>query len=289
MIVPSHTAGPSVAAIHLTGATPVLVEVSALDFCIDAKAAAAAMGPRTKAVIPVHLYGHPADMTAISELAAKARIAIIEDCAQAQGARIEGRTVGAIGDFGCFSFFPTKNLGALGDAGAVTCRDVGPLERLHMLRTYGWKTPQFAEIENGRCSRLDELQAAVLEVKFAHLEQGNARRREIARRYAAGLSGLPLTLPAVRAGCEHVYHLYVVRSDRRDALAEHLKSRGVMTGRHYPFPVHAQPGLAARARVPEALALTERLAGEILSLPMFPDMTGAQIDRVIAAIREFYR
>ncbi len=288
VLAPSHTAGPTVAAINMIGATPVLVEVDPADYCIHPEAAAAAIGPRTRAIIAVHLYGHPADLNALGDIARKAGIEIVEDCAQAQGARIGSASVGAIGALGCFSFYPTKNLGAIGDAGAVTARDGRLVEKLAQLRTYGWTDSQFAGIEGGRCTRLDELQAAVLSVKLEHVEAGNERRRAIARRYSDELAGLPLALPSERVGTRHVYHLYVVRSERRDVLAEHLKTRGIMTGRHYPFPVHVQPGLAARARIPVPLELTDRLAEEILSLPMFPDMTDAQIDRVVTAIKEFF-
>jgi dTDP-4-amino-4,6-dideoxygalactose transaminase len=286
VIAPSHTAGPVVAAIHMIGATPVLVEIDPTTFCIDYRAVATAISPRTKAVIAVHLYGHPADMVAINRLAKQARISVVEDCAQAQGARIGSEPVGAIGDIGCFSFYPTKNLAALGDGGAVVARQQALIERLRVLRTYGWTSPQYAEIQHGRCTRLDELQAAVLSVKLANLEQNNKLRRRIAQQYAAGLADLPLVLPEEREGYRHAYHLYVVRSSERDALANRLKSRGIMTGRHYPYPVHTQPGLAAGARIPRPLALTEQLASEILSLPIFPDMTDQQIDRVIEAVRE---
>lgn len=288
VVAPSHTAGPTVAAIRMVGATPVLVEVGEFDYCVSPTAVASAIGPRTKAAIAVHLYGQPADMSTLAAIGHAKGIAIVEDCAQAQGGRIGAAEVGGFGDCGCFSFYPTKNLGALGDGGAVTARSASVVERLRALRTYGWTAPQYAELENGRCTRLDELQAAILTVKLAHLDASNARRREIAARYAEELGGAPIILPHERTGTTHVYHLYVIRSDRRDALAAHLKSRGIMTGRHYPFPVHVQPGLADKARVPIPLVTTERLAREILSLPIYADMTDAKIERVVSAVREFF-
>ena len=288
VIAPSHTAGPTIAAIRMTGAVPVFVDVRDEDFCIDPEAFAAAIGPRTKAVIPVHLYGHPADMERIVQVASAESVAIVEDCAQAQGARIGQVPIGAFGDVGCYSFYPTKNLGAVGDGGAVLTLDVRVLEKLRMLRTYGWTQPQFAELEGGRCTRLDELQAAILLVKLSQLEDAVMRRRAIAARYVEGLADLPISLPAERIGMRHAYHLFVIRSDRRDDLAARLKANGIMTGRHYPFPAHAQPALASRSRISGSLARTERIVSEILSIPIFPDMTEEQIDHVIDAMRHYF-
>jgi len=287
VITVSHTAGPTVAAIRVVGATPVLIDVTDDTYCIDPSKIAGAKTAHTKAIIAVHLYGHGADIAAIK--AAAGNIPVIEDCAQAQGGAIGNRSVGSFGAISCFSFYPTKNLGALGDGGAVATDDPVLAERVRMLRTYGWRTPQFAEIELGRCSRLDELQAALLSLKLERLAASVERRRAIALRYRAGLSDLPLTLPIQREGYSHAYHLFVVRSRRRDALESHLKARNIGTGRHYPTPVHLQPGLAASARIPESLAVTERISGEILSLPMFATMTDAQVDRVTAEVRAFYR
>jgi dTDP-4-amino-4,6-dideoxygalactose transaminase len=181
--------------------------------------------------------------------------------------------VGSIGDAAGFSFYPTKTLGALGDGGLVTASRSDVLGRARRLRTYGWSTPQYAELPNGRCSRLDEVQAAILTVKLGHLAESIERRRALAQRYAAALADFPLLLPIERPGCRHVYHLYVVRCDRRDALARHLDQAGISTGIHYPFPVHAQPGLAVGSRVAGPLTTTEMLAREILSLPLYPSLT----------------
>lgn len=286
VITVSHTAGPTVAAIRMVGAVPVLVDIDAATYCLDPAAIKAALSPRTRAIIAVHLYGHPADIAAIR--AAAPGVPVVEDCAQAQGALSGGKPVGGLGDIACFSFYPTKNLGAIGDGGAIASNDAALTERARKLRTYGWTKPQYAEMENGRCSRLDELQAALLSVKLAALPGYIDRRRAIAARYRDDLSGLPLTLPIETAGNSHAYHLYVLRSDRRDALEAHLQKEGIGVGRHYPLPVHKQPGLAAHARIPATLTVTEKIAGEILSLPMFSTMTDMQADRVVTAVKGFF-
>jgi dTDP-4-amino-4,6-dideoxygalactose transaminase len=263
-----------------------LVECDPSTYCIDAEAVAAAVGPRTKAIIAVHLYGHPADIDALR--AAAPGIPIIEDCAQAQGASLNGRAVGALGAVSCFSFYPTKNLGALGDGGAVATNDEATAYAIRRLRTYGWTRPQYAELENGFCSRLDEIQAAILSVKLEALGATILRRRSIAARYRDEMKDLPLILPQEAPGAVHAYHLFVLRSDRRDALEKHLSAAGIGTGRHYPFPAHVQPGLVANARIVGPLARTEALCGEILSIPLFATMSDEQAGRVIAAIRGFF-
>jgi len=289
VITVSHTAGPTVAAIRMTGAIPVLIDVEEGSYCMDPRKIDAAIGPHTRAIIAVHLYGHPADMAAINGIARSRGILVIEDCAQAQGAAIGERQVGAFGDVACFSFYPTKGLGAIGDGGAVVTDDAALAARVRKLRTYGWSKPQYAALANGRGSRLDEIQAAILALKLKRLSVNLQRRRQAAERYCAQLAALPLVLPTVRSGCRHSYHLFVVRAEARDDLEAHLQASGIVTGRHYPWPVHRQPGLATAARVPEPLAVTERIAGEILSLPMFATITDAQIDRVAEAVRAFYR
>ena len=262
VISPSHTAGPTVAAIRMVGATPVLVEIEADNFNISPRAVENAIGRRVKAVIAVHLYGHPADIDALADICDMAGLALIEDCAQAAGATVRARRVGGIGTAGCFSFYPTKNLGAAGDGGAVISSDTVFLESVRALRTYGWKKPQHAELERGRCSRLDELQAAILAIKLPLLDQWNDRRSQVAQRYIEAFADLPLTLPTCQHDRSHVYHLFVLRSDRRDALEKHLRAQGVGAGRHYPLPVHKQPGLANGARIPQPLTLTEQIAGK---------------------------
>lgn len=288
VVTVSHTAGPTVAAICALGATPVLVDVAEDTFCLDPSKLETACGPHTKAVLVVHLYGHPADMDRICAIANARNILVIEDCAQAQEAVTGGRLVGSIGMLSCFSFYPTKNLGAIGDGGLVMTRSRELAERVRQLRTYGWTKPQYAEVAGGRCSRLDEIQAAILNVKLAGLADAVARRRAIAARYTDAFCDLPLTLPVERPGCRHAYHLYVIRSDKRDALARALNAAGVSTGLHYPYPVHKQPAFAAVARIPEQLTVTERIEGEILTLPLFPSLTVDQQARVIAALRNFF-
>ena len=286
VITVSHTAGPTVAAIRMVGAVPVLVDICEDNYCLDPACLKAALSPRTKAIIAVHLYGHPADIGAIR--AAAPGIPIVEDCAQAQGASLGAKPVGGLGDAGCFSFYPTKNLAAIGDGGAVTANDALVAGRVRKLRTYGWSKPQYADLEGGRCSRLDEIQAALLSVKLRVLPDYIARRRAIAARYRDGLSGLPLILPSERPGASHAYHLYVLRCGKRDELEGHLGREGIGVGRHYPLPAHRQPGLAARARIPAPLPVTEKVSAEILSLPMFSTMTDRQVDRVVVAVRGFF-
>lgn len=286
VITVSHTAVATAAAVSLTGATPVFVDIDPLTYTLDPAALAAAITPRTRAVIPVHLYGHPAQMEAILSIAADAGIRVIEDCAQAHGARYLGRSVGTMGDLGCFSFYPTKNLGALGDGGAVVSRDPSLAERARLLREYGW-TPaaRYVSQAQGMNSRLDEMQAAILRAKLAHLEAWNEARRQVAAWYAELLPE-GLVQPIERAGCEHVYHLYVVRVADRDAVRSELAARGVGTGIHYPVPIHLQPAYAGTAGVRHDLSRTEAAAGEILSLPMHPHLSREQVEAVAEALRQ---
>jgi dTDP-4-amino-4,6-dideoxygalactose transaminase len=227
-------------------------------------------------------------MSAIQLASAGHGIPVIEDCAQAQGATIDGQPVGSWGEIACFSFYPTKNLGALGDGGAVVTNNAALGDRVRTLRTYGWTKPQFAALEGGRCSRLDEIQAAILSIKLRALAVNVDYRRAAADRYRAHLAQLPVILPTERSGCRHSYHLFVIRAEARDALADHMRSNGIGVGRHYPWPVHQQPGLLSGARIPEPLLVTEGVATEILSLPMFTTISSAQIDRVVEAVQKFY-
>jgi dTDP-4-amino-4,6-dideoxygalactose transaminase len=288
IITVSHTAGPTVAAIRMVGAVPVLIDIELEAYCLDPAKLEQALGPRTKAIIAVHLYGHPADMAPIAAFGRKHGIAVVEDCAQAQEATFRGQPVGSIGTAGCFSFYPTKILGAIGDAGALATSDAAVADRLRLLRTYGWKEPQFAVVTGGRSSRLDALQAAILSSRLPHLADQVEHRRAIAREYNEALADLPLRLPKESAGCRHVYHLYVVRSDRRDDLRAHLDRDGISTSVHYPYPVHAQPGLAEGARIPAPLTVTETITREILTLPLFPSMTKDQQARVISSVRSYF-
>ena len=287
VITVSHTALATAAAVLACGATLVLVDIDA-SYTLDPAQLAAAIGPRTKAVIAVHLYGQPADVDAIASITRTQGLILIEDCAQAAGARYRGRRVGGLADVGCFSFYPTKNLGALGDGGMVVTSDAVLAQRLRRLRQYGWDEYRQTQ-EPGINSRLDPLQAAILRVKLPSLDADNARRRATAGMYARGLAGLPLTLPVPRTETEHAYHLYVVATDDRDGLIEYLAAEGVGAAIHYPVPVHRHGGYAERLIVPEeGLPVTERAVGRIVSLPMYPELSDEDITKVIATVRGFY-
>ncbi|HOG45616.1 MAG TPA: DegT/DnrJ/EryC1/StrS family aminotransferase [Anaerolineae bacterium] len=286
VVTVAHTAVATVSAIEMCGARPVLVDVDPASYTLDPQALRAGITPRTRAVIPVHLYGQAADLDPILDVARRQGIAVVEDCAQAHGATYRGRRVGTWGDVGCFSFYPTKNLGAFGDGGAVVSCDAALAERVRLLRQYGWRERYTSSIA-GWNSRLDELQAALLRVRLAHLEEDNARRRRLAGLYGGRLAGGPVALPAEMPYGEHVYHLYVVRSAWRDELQRFLAARGVQTGIHYPVPVHLQPAYSRLGCGPGALPVTERLAAEILSLPMFPELSADDAGRVAAAVCEF--
>jgi dTDP-3-amino-3,4,6-trideoxy-alpha-D-glucose transaminase len=288
VITVSHTAGPTVAAICMTGAVPVLVDIEPIAYCLDPNRLESAVSARTKAIVPVHLYGHPADLKTINAFAQQRGIFVIEDCAQAQEATINDRFVGSIGDLGCFSFYPTKNLGALGDGGLITAAKSDVIDRVRCLRAYGWTRPQYAEISGGRCSRLDELQAAILNIKLKYLTGEIERRRQIAGLYNEALADLPLVRPTERPGCKHAYHLYVIRTDRRNALADHLSKAGIATGVHYPYPVHEQPGFLSQSRLVQPLSVTESVATELLTLPLYPHMPKDSCMRVIESVRGFF-
>lgn len=283
VITVAHTAVATVCAVERAGAVPVLVDVDDRTFTIDLRAAEAAVTPRTRAIVPVHLYGHPADMDAVMALARRQGLAVVEDCAQAHGARWRGRLVGTIGALGAFSFYPTKNLGALGDAGAVIARDAELAVRLRRLRNYGQRE-RYEHVEAGQNSRLDELQAAFLRVKLAHLDAHNAERRRLAGLYARGLAGAPLRLPETAAGADHVFHLFVARHPARDRLRADLAAAGIGTLIHYPSPVHLQSAYAHLRERCGTLPVTERLAGEILSLPLYVGLGDERLARVVVAV-----
>lgn len=289
VVLPAHTAPPCYHAVLAAGCAPVFADVAADTGLLDPASAAAAVGPRTRAVMAVHLYGLACDLDPLLELCAERGLALVEDCAQAHGATCQGQKVGTFGRLAAFSFYPTKNLGALGDAGAAACADPALAERLAMLRQYGERERYRSDLA-GANSRMDELQAAFLRARLARLEQDTATRRELAAAYAAGLAGLPLTLPAAPPGREHVFHLYVAQTPQRHALAAHLKERGIGTAVHYPIPGHQQP-LFTSGRAPfraGALPQAERLGREVLSLPFYPGMGLAAADEVCAAVRDFF-
>ncbi len=267
-----------------TGARPVFVDVDERSYTMEPELLEAAITPRTRAIMPVHLYGRLADMNAIMDVAQRHGLPVIEDCAQAHGAALNGRKAGGIGTFGCFSFYPSKNLGALGDGGAIVTDDSDLAAKLRRLREYGWQERYYTTDAGGINSRLDEIQAALLHVKLRYLAPWNERRRAIARRYNELLADTGLVLPDL-IDERHVYHLYVVRTANRDRLQAGLRERGIGAVVHYPLPAHLQPvyqGLAA----PGSLPVTERLAHEVLSLPIYPELTDAEVDAVAAAVRE---
>jgi dTDP-4-amino-4,6-dideoxygalactose transaminase len=285
IITVSHTAVATVSAIELAGATPVLVDIDPISYTIDPDQIERALTPRTKALIPVHLYGAAANLNPIVDLARRHSLKVIEDCAQAHGARYADRVVGSIGDVSCFSFYPTKNLGAIGDGGLVATNDPVIAEQLDLLRQYGWRERYISQIA-GWNSRLDELQAAILRVKLRHLDADNGKRRALAALYAEQLAGV-VTLPIEPASSRHVYHLYVIRHPQRDALRKFLHERGIGTAIHYPVPIHLQPAYRGRLGDVGSLPETERVAREIVSLPMYPELSTAEVRTVAQAIREF--
>lgn len=285
VITVANAGSPTICAIEAAGATPVLADVDPVTLTIDPAGVEARITDRTRAIVPVHLYGQCADVDALLALGQRRDLRIVEDCAQAHGARVGDRAAGSMGDAGCFSFYPTKNLGALGDGGIVVTADPAVAQAVRELRTYGQRERRDS-VRKGRNSRLDELQAAILRVKLPRVDAWNARRREVAAAYAEGLAGLPLALPAQAPGRTHVYHLYVVRSPERDSLRSRLHARGIETLVHYERPVHLQtswPELAAQSRW---LGETERAAREVLSLPLYPEMTDAEVALVIDAVRK---
>jgi dTDP-3-amino-3,4,6-trideoxy-alpha-D-glucose transaminase len=286
VLVPSHTFVATWLAVLQVGAVPVPVDVSPLTGLWEPEAVAAAVGPRVRALLPVHLYGHPVDLDPLLDLAREHGLVVLDDAAQAHGARYRGRPVGGLTHATAWSFYPGKNLGALGDGGAVTTSDPTVAARVRSLRNYG-STEKYVHDEVGYNSRLDELQAAVLSVKLRHLAAFDARRAAVARRYEEALAGLDLVLPDTAGWADPVWHLYVVRTPQRDALRAHLAARGVETGVHYPVPPHRQPAFAGSPPAGADLPVADRLAREVLSLPMGPHLSEDLQARVVDAIREF--
>jgi dTDP-4-amino-4,6-dideoxygalactose transaminase len=286
VITVSHTAVATVAAIELCGAQAVLVDIEAPYYTLNPELLEAAITPRTKAIVAVHLYGQPADIQMIVEIARRYGLRVIEDCAQAHGASYLGSKVGTWGDCACFSFYPTKNLGAIGDGGLIATNDLQLAERARLLREYGWRERYISEI-TGWNSRLDEIQAAVLRVKLKYLDDDNARRVHLAEIYARELQDYPDLLPKTREGAYHVFHLYVIRAPRRDELQTFLTQRGIGCLVHYPQPIHLQPAYLNRLKGSELLPQTERAAREVLSLPMYPELEPQSVLQVCEAVREF--
>lgn len=286
VITVSHTAVATVAAIEQVGAVPVFADIDPVTRCLDPAKVSELLSTASRAIVPVHICGQPAPMGEILTLAAKHGLKVIEDCAQAHGAEIDGKRVGTFGDAAAFSFYPTKNLGAIGDGGAVVTNSAAVADACRSLREYGWRDRYISSVPGGN-SRLDELQAAILRVKLPHLAADNARRREIADRYREVIDGEIIAPPSAIAGTLHAMHLFVVECDRRDELARALADEGIGTARHYPAPVHHQPAYAGRIRGGERLPVTERLYKRILSLPMYPELTDFQVERICAALKKW--
>ncbi len=288
VITVANTAVPTVAAIRATGARPLFVDVEADSYLMDAALLEQVITPRSRCILPVHLCGQAADMGAIGEVAGRHGLAVVEDCAQATGASYAGRRVGSFGVMGAFSFYPTKLLGAFGDGGMVVTSSPELAARLRRLRFYGMEGGYYS-LEEGYNSRLDEVQAAILAYRMQTLEEEVAGRVAIAGRYNAGLEGVgDLLLPSVRPGRDHRYYLYTVRTSRRDELQEFLASRGIETRINYPHPIHLMEGYSFLGCRPGSLPVTERLAGEILSLPIYSSLPPEHGETVISAVRDFF-
>ena len=284
VITVPNTAVATVAAIELTGARPVLCDVRADTMLMDVEKLASAITPRTRAIVPVHLFGQSADLAPILELTRSKDIFVLEDCAQAHGATYRGKCVGAWGDIAAFSFYPTKNLGAYGDGGAIVTNDAQLAERVKLLRQYGWRERYASDIK-GMNSRLDEMQAAILRVKLKYLDQWTAARRERAALYTELLR--TVTLPREMSYGEAVYHLYVVQTPHRQSLIAHLQARGIGTAIQYPFPIHLQAAYSNMGCPAGTFPVAEKLACEILSLPLYPELSLDNVRVVADAVNEF--
>ena len=287
VIAPSHTATATIAAIATVGATPVLVDSDPIYHTIDPLAVSQAISSKTKAVIVVHIYGQPVDMDGITSVVRQNNLKLIEDCAQATGATYNNRRVGSMGDLGCFSFYPTKNLGALGDGGSIVTSNSTLADQLRKLRQYGWDRNRVSQV-TGYNSRLDEIQAAVLRVKLKYLDRDNAKRVTLAKTYEKELNHLPLETVSVRQKCSHVYHLYVLSIERRNAVVAHLKSNDIVAGIHYPVPTHLMPAYVQGTKSTLCLPNAERIAKKVVSLPIYPELAESDQYKVINALKDFF-
>jgi dTDP-3-amino-2,3,6-trideoxy-4-keto-D-glucose/dTDP-3-amino-3,4,6-trideoxy-alpha-D-glucose/dTDP-2,6-dideoxy-D-kanosamine transaminase len=286
VVTVSNTAAPTVVAIDAVGATPVFVDVRDEDYLMDVDQVAGAITSRTRCLLPVHLYGQCVDMTPLRASAVEHDLVILEDCAQAHGARHHGRLAGTMGDAAAFSFYPTKVLGAYGDGGATITSDDQVERNLRRLRYYGMEDRYYVVETPGHNSRLDEVHAEILRRKLRRLDGYIAGRRAVAQRYAEGLGDTDLELPRVTSGNEHVYYVYVVRHPRRDEIIERLKGYDIYLNISYPWPVHTMTGFDHLDQKPGSLPVTERLADQIFSLPMYPALSADLQDKVISAVRE---
>lgn len=287
VITVSHTALATVSAIVATGATPRLVDIEEDSLTISSAEIRSAVNSKTKAIIAVHVYGMSCDLNAIMSISREHSIPVIEDCAQSAGAVYGGVKLGVTGALGCFSFYPTKNLGAIGDGGMIVTNDPELAERAQRIRQYGWDMNRNAE-EPGVNSRLDEIQAAILRVKLKTLDEDNSKRIALAERYDRDLGDLPIKRPILRKDRSHVYHLYAIQAANRDGLKDYLYSNGVAAGIHYSIPPHRLDGYAKKVLLHKELKATERVCNTTLSLPMYPELTEAEQSHVIHQIRFYY-
>lgn len=289
VIVPSNSFIATAEAVSLVGATPRLIDVDPDTHLMTAEAVEQAIGPRTRCVFPVHLMGSTVDMAPLMRVARAAGLSVVEDTAQAHGARLDGKRVGTFGDIGCFSFYPTKNLGAWGDGGAIVTADERLADRVRLLRCHG-ERPRYHHQVVGTTARLDALQAAVLRIKLAGLHEVTDERRRLGAMLREGLAGSSVQLPAPACeGGDHVYHLFVVRSEQREALRDHLSREGVNSAVHYPVPIHRLGAYADLGLAAGSLPVTERLAEQICTLPLFPGMSEEEVGRVVQAVQGFKR
>jgi len=292
VITVSHTSVATVSGIDWIGAIPILVDIDPQTYTIDPQRVQETLKndvhKQIKAIIAVHLYGHPSDMEALMYIANRYHVALVEDCAQAHGAMANGKKTGSFGECGAFSFYPTKNLGAFGDGGAIVTSNSEIADKLRFLQQYGWRERYISE-EAGYNSRLDELQAAILDCKLNWLDEGNLRRQEIARQYNEGLKSLPIQLPIERSGCRHVYHQYVIRCEHRDSIGKYLKSQGIQTSILYPMPIHLQPGYRDRVMIGHGgMEVTESIVNEILCLPIFPELSTNDVKIILNSILNYF-
>jgi len=286
VITVSHTAVATVAAIEAAGAIPVLVDVESKFYTLNPIQLKEVISPRTKSLIAVHLYGQSADMDAITSFCHQHKIFLIEDVSQAHGGKYKGQRLGSFGEISCFSCYPTKNLGAIGDAGLVTTNNIDLATKIRMLREYGYKD-RISKFP-GRNSRLDELQAAVLRVKLKYLDADNEKRRKLAKFYSDKLSELPIQLPIIRTEVESVFHLFVVQVEDRQAVLDYLKKEGIIAGIHYPVPIHLQPAYKDRVLTAKNMSSSEKLVQSIISLPIYPELSFNDAKKIVNVLNNFF-
>ena len=285
VIVPTYTFFATVEVVVRLGATPIFVDIDENSYCLDVSQVEERITPRTRAVIPVHLFGHPADMAPLLDLAAQHNLSVIEDNAQAFGAEYRGQKTGSLGDAGCLSFFPTKNLGGLGDGGMITTNEPEVARRVQILRNHGCKNKSLP-VEIGYNSRLDEIQAAILLVKLPYVDEWNNQRRMMAKRYTQELSGLGLEFPDVRPGCLHAYHMYVIRVGNRAEVQRHLQEAGIGSAIYYPQPLHLTEACSFYRHAENDFPHAEKASQETLALPLYPGMTKEELNQVICRLQE---